>query len=118
MENRVIILYNRDIAIAKLTEESDGKYSFIIDEEALKAAAEQGCPVELLGPKRGVRRDTIPPIFGEFQISNGRKELLNELGIVKGDGYFDRLYKRAVKSDEFPKRDFWIGIEKAGKKDY
>ena len=110
MEYREIILYDRNIAIAKLTEEPDGKYSFTIDEEGLKAAADQGCPVEMLGPEciRNRPMDTIPPIFSEFEVSN--EQLLKELEIRKGDSDFDILYKRAVHSDEFSKRGFWIGV--------
>lgn len=108
MESRKIILYFEDIPIASLKEEGN-QYLYKINYNNLKKAILVGCPTSIVATKDGVL-DDFPPVFKELEITPGREDIYQKLGIEKGDSRFDKLYKKAMKSELFLKDGFWISV--------
>ena len=109
MESRKIILYFEDIPIASL-KEAGSQYLYEINYVNFKRAIETGCPTSIAASKEGIW-DEFPPVFGEMEITPGRVDLYEKLGIEKGDSRFDKLYKKALKSELFLKDCFWVSFE-------
>ena len=109
MDRRKVILHWDDIKLATLSRKRS-KYLLQYTNKGLAKALDAGCPEFIHGCKEGVW-DELPPIFLDFEISKSRTDLLEKLGIEKGDSKFDRLYKHAQKCDLFIKNGFWISAE-------
>ena len=108
MGSRIIILYFEDIPIASL-EEAGNQYLFRVNKANLKKAIMTGCPTSIAASKEGLW-DDLPPVFKELEITPGREDIYQLLGIEKGDSRFDKLYKKALKSEPFVKDSFWISV--------
>ena len=109
MESRKIILYFEDIPIASLKEKGN-QYLYEINYDNLKKAIMTGCPTFIVGSKEGLY-DDLPTVFKELETTPGRVDIYQKLGIVQGDSRFDKLYKKAMKSELFLKDCFWISVE-------
>jgi len=109
MARRKITLYCDDIPISTLTEVSN-RYLYEINHVNMNKAIETGCPTFILAEKEGLW-DDFPPVFKELEITPGRVDIYQKLGIEKGDTRFDRLYKTALHCDSFFKKGFWICVE-------
>ena len=110
MAGKRIVLYFKDIPISTLSYE-DETYVHQYNHANLEIAFHYGCHAFILGSREG-KLDELPPIFHDFDISPQRTDLLNKLGIKKGDSPFEKLYKIASHSDSFSKDDFWIDVER------
>lgn len=100
----VVLLYWNDINLGELSFE-DGNYTFAINEANATEAAQEGCP--MLFDDCASSKE-LPVIFHEFDISKGRTDLAQELGIEPSDNEFERICKIAKKYKKFSTNGFWI----------
>ena len=102
-----IVLYYDDIRLSELTETANG-YEHIVNEKNVNKAVSKGCPpIIWVGTKY---YDSIPPCFYDLEFSPHRQDLREKYGIQREDSRFERLYKKALKS-EHKQDDFWISVK-------
>lgn len=106
MKKRIVLYYD-NIRLSELTE-TDRGYKHIVNEKNVKKAVSKGCPPVIRTD--AILYDTIPPCFYDLEFSPHRQDLREKYGIQRGDSRFERLYKKALKSE--PRSDdFWISAE-------
>jgi hypothetical protein len=109
MHFKEITLYFEDIPLSTLSEVNN-KYLHNVNTINVKKALERGCSETILASKSGIWED-IPPIFYELEITPSRTDIYDILGIKETDSRFDKLYKKALKSELFNKDNYWISVK-------
>lgn len=110
MEHKEIVLYWEDIPLSTLSE-VDGKYFYQVSFPNLKEALNRGCSESIMASSKPGFWNYLPPIFAEVEITPGREDIYELLGIKREDSRFEKLYKKALRSEMFNKNNFWISVK-------